>query len=229
MTEPFIGLEHEVKWSLDAAQATRDVDRYLNAAAFGRRLEQISATSVVTQSAVVLDDAALSLTRAGHALTAVVNTGAARDVTWFRLKHSIRRGGRHDTLEIAQRVTEPVSALLSDRSNPVIGHALTCHLFDGPLSVTGVFTQLRHKRHGIFRDSTCGLGYGVDIVEFKAPASGAVLGTYACLEIEINESTPDGLSLLDDLAAALDGELGADREREGKAQLAVRAAGPGRS
>ncbi|MEU4118475.1 hypothetical protein AB0F71_28770 [Kitasatospora sp. NPDC028055] len=225
-----VGTEYEFKWRLDPAEARSAPLDLLTDGLFDRHLTSCSPPVTVTQSTMYADDADFGLTRAGHSLGCVVNSGRASSVAWLRLKQTVLWDGRRDCLEVSEKVDPArVGALLNDPAVLPVGHLRRYGMARGRLAPVGVLTQVRHKRTGAFREIPAWLAYSVDLVEFRSPQDGvAPLGRYACLEVEVNDSTPDVLALLDELAAGLDGLLGGRRERLTKGQLAALAANPGR-
>jgi len=221
-----VGTEYEHKWRLDHADTAPQA--LLTAAVFDEYLHSLSDPVTVSQSTMYVDDAEFRLARAGHSLGCLVNTGRASSVAWLRLKQTVLWDRRRDCLEVSERVDpRQFGRLINDPSVLPVGHVRRHGMAKGRLSPAGVLTQVRHKRTGAFRAIPAWLGFSVDLVEFRSPQDGTrSLGRYACLELEVNESTPDVLALLDELAAEVDARAWGQRELLTKGQLAAIAAHP---
>lgn len=219
-------MEHEYKWWLDVTDVENDPFSYVLADVFERHLDSFTNPVTVTQSTLYVDDARHSLTRNGHSLGLVLNTGAIAHVAWLGMKQTIRWEGRRDCLEIAERV-DPAQAgrIVNDRSLPPVAHLYRYGMVADRLAPVGVLTQVRHKRLGASRELGCWFAYGVDVVELRAPGPDArPVGRYACMEIESNDSSPGALRVLAELASGLGRLLGRPVETRTKCQIAVQAA-----
>lgn len=216
-----VGLEHEYKWPVQVSDLDDDV--------LARHLSRLSEPVTATQGTVYLDDAAASLTTAGHALRIAANQGRLASVSWLGVKQTVRWTGRRDALEISERIPphELGATLAAGTALPLV-HIRRYRMVSGPLEVVAVTSQTRRKRFG---DLRCGhqVAISADLVELRAPGSGiATIGHYSCLEIELNNDDPECLRYADALAADVDTALGVARESRTKAQVALEAARQGK-
>ncbi|MFD9306927.1 hypothetical protein ACFWCB_30385 [Streptomyces sp. NPDC060048] len=227
-----VGVEHECKWDLTRAEydAIQDPGRFFEGSVLTTALEALRPPLTFVSSTIYLDDANRSLIRAGHTLGVVVNVGSASGVCWMTLKQAVRRHAWRDGLELAERLTPAeVSGALNDPRRLPVGHVRDSRLAEGPLAPVAVASQRRVKCLGRDRFGT-EVAYSLDLVTFRAPADGCPpLGTYACVEVEVNSSAPRALRLLEELADGMDVWLGRARTDRTKAQHALAALEAGRA
>jgi hypothetical protein len=220
-----VGVEHESKWALDHAEATADPWRWLDSPAIRGALTELSALVTASQGVVYLDDRDRQLTEAGHALRIAANQGSLSGIGWIGVKQTVAWEGRRDALEISERVDPgALSAVLAEGTALPLRY-LRDHLrTTGPLETAGITAQRRFKRFGKLPGGHSCV-FSVDLVEFRAP-EGAItpIGRYACLEVEVNQSSLPCLEALDEFCGVVDSWLGTPRESRTKAQLAVAAA-----
>ncbi|MFC3448132.1 hypothetical protein [Amycolatopsis speibonae] len=220
-----VGVEHESKWALDRASAAVNPMRWLDSPPVRANLTGLTETVTATQGIVYLDDAERSLTTAGHSLRVAANQGRLAGIGWIGVKQTVVWEGRRDALEISERI-EPgeLSAVLTAGEVLPLRHLRSLGLVRGPLETVGVTSQRRIKRFGEL-DGGHPCVFSVDLVEFRGPDGDITpIGEYACLEVEVNESSLTCLEALDDFCAAVDAWIGSPRESRTKAQLAVAAA-----
>ncbi|GGK22666.1 hypothetical protein GCM10010124_13990 [Pilimelia terevasa] len=212
-----IGIEHECKWELTAAEAD-DPAGLVEATLFPDLLTPYGRPRDYLQSALYLDDGNGSLAAAGHSLSVVVNGGGPSTACVVAFKQTVCYRGWRDGLEIRQRLAHrPGVPLRHDRSLPV-AYARRLGLLTGVPRPAGVAVQRRYKRFGRTVDGTevfCSL----DAVEFGGPeVARERRSRYTCLEIEVNSPLPAALAALDGLARAIDERLGRPRDRTSKSQ-----------
>ncbi|WP_329566404.1 hypothetical protein [Kitasatospora sp. NBC_01266] len=217
-----VGVEHETKWQIspdlpDGPQSFFDSGPLRSLTPVRRPLEFV-------QSAIYLDDERHALTRAGHSLSVVVNSGPASGVCWLTFKQSVQWRGWRDGLELGERLTPAeVPAAMNDSGRLPIGHARRCGLTSGPLRPVGSATQHRHKRLGRTPEGV-EVAYSLDRVTFRdLDAASTPVSDYTCVEIEVNSSAPAALWALARLAQDIDDWLGLPRDRMTKAQRAIAA------
>ncbi|MET8295933.1 hypothetical protein ABZW02_17915 [Streptomyces sp. NPDC005180] len=221
-----VGVEHECKWDLarEEYDAIADPERFFEGSILSTALTALRPPLTFVSSTLYVDDARRSLIRAGHSLGFVVNVGSASEVCWMTFKQAVRRHAWRDGLELAERLTpaEVPDALNDSRRLPV-GHVRDCGLAEGHLAPVAVASQKRVK--GLGRDAHgIDVAYSLDLVTFRAPAAGCPpVGTYACVEVEVNSSAPRALRLLEELAQEMDEWLGRPRAGRTKAQRALAA------
>ncbi|WP_035800293.1 hypothetical protein [Kitasatospora mediocidica] len=221
-----VGVEHECKWELagDELHEADGLDRFFEGSVLSTALTPLRRPLTFVSSTVYIDDAARSLTRAGHTLGVVVNVASASHVCWLTLKQAVRRHAWRDGLELAERLTPAeVPQAINDEARLPVGHARRCRLVDGPLAPVAVATQRRVKSLARSADGV-EVAYSLDLVTFRSPdAHCPPIGTYSCVEVEVNSSAPHALRLLGELADSMDQWLGRPRARLTKAQHALAA------
>ena len=225
-----VGVEHECKWALDHAAAAEDPLRWLDAPALTAALAEYTEPVTATQGVLYLDDAERRLTRAGHSLRVAANQGRLADIGWIGVKQTIAWEGRRDALEISERADPSrLTTVLAEGKALPLRHIREHGLVEGPLETAGVTSQRRIKRFGRLPGGhVCVMS--VDLVQFRLPDRDIEpIGSYACLEVEINTSSLESLQALDDFCAAVDSWIDGPRESRTKAQLAVAAADARRS
>ncbi|GAB3703009.1 hypothetical protein GCM10027598_01700 [Amycolatopsis oliviviridis] len=220
-----VGVEHESKWALDHASADADPLRWLDSPPVRANLTGLTETVVATQGTVYLDDAERRLTSAGHSLRIAANQGRLAGIGWIGVKQTVDWTGRRDALEISERIDPgELTAVLTAGEVLPLRHLRSLGLVRGPLETAGVTSQRRIKRFGKL-DGGHPCVFSVDLVEFRGPDGDITpIGEYACLEIEVNQSSLECLEALDAFCADVDAWLGSPRESRTKAQLAVAAA-----
>lgn len=219
-----VGVEHECKWELDHDAAAADPLAWLGSPTVTAALTDLSEPVTATQAIIYLDDAERSLTVAGHSLRIAANQGALAGIGWIGVKQTVLWDGRRDALEVSER-TDPaeLSAVLAAGTALPLRHLRQMGVLRGPLETAGITSQRRFKRSGRLPGGHP-VVFSVDLVDFLLPDRDiAPIGRYACLEAEVNDSSPACVRALDDFCAAVDAWLGVARESRTKAQRAVAA------
>ncbi|MER6781100.1 MULTISPECIES: hypothetical protein [unclassified Streptomyces] len=221
-----VGVEHECKWDLarEEYDAIGEPERFFEGSILSTALTALRPPLTFVSSTLYVDDARRSLIGAGHSLGVVVNVGSASDVCWMTFKQAVRRHAWRDGLELSERLAPArVSKAINDPRLLPVGHVRDCRLAEGDLAPVAIASQKRVK--GLGRDAHgIDVAYSLDLVTFRAPADGCPpVGTYACVEVEVNSSAPRALRLLDELADGMDRWLGRPRAERTKAQHALAA------